>query len=310
MGRRYLEFDKLNYSFRNATVSAWRLLGVTLRVLLVSIAFTIIGYGLVALVFSTDTEKKLEAEEARLSDLYGRLSVEEQMIGDVTTGLQFKDKDIYERIFESEAPNVDPVGNLGFLFGSDTIPDRDLVSYTAGKALELESRVEKVEASFAEIFNILSGDGFVIPPMSSPLADITYSQTGAGMGEKIHPFYKTKSFHSGLDFIVQQGESVLASADGVVTAASRSFRGQGSIVEISHAGGYRTRYEHLSQIFVHRGQSVRRGQKIAAAGMSGQAFVPHLHYEVIADTLYLNPINYIFASVSPEEYSNMLFIYY
>lgn len=308
MGRKYLEFDKLSYSFKNATVSVWRMLGVVLRVLLVSIAFTIIGYGLVALVFSTNTEKKLEAEEARLTSLYERLSVEEQRMGDVTTGLQLKDMAIYERIFESAAPNFDPVGNLDFLFGSDSIPDRELVSYTMGKALELEYRAEKVDAAFEKIFSILSEEGFVIPPMSSPLADITYPQIGAGTGEKIHPFYKTRSFHSGLDFIAQQGEPVLASADGVVTVASRSFRGQGSIVEIRHAGGYLTRYEHLSQIFVYRGQTVRRRQKIAAVGMSGQAFVPHLHYEVLSDTLYLNPINYIFASVSPEEYSNMLFM--
>lgn len=308
MGRKYLIYDKLNHSFKNATLSVWHLFGFVLRVFLVSVAFTIIGYGLFALIFSSDTEKRLKNDVKRLSALYDRLSVEEERIGDVITGLQLKDAYIYEQVFQSEAPNVDPVGNLDFLFGSDTIPDRHLVSYTMKKAVELELRADRVDAAFGRIFGILCGDGYTIPPMSSPVADITYPQIGAGKGEKIHPFYKTLSFHNGLDIIAQSGEPVLAAADGTVTAASRSSRGQGNIVEISHDGGYLTRYEHLSQISVTKGQKIRRGQKIGAVGMSGQAFAPHLHYEVLSDTLYLNPINHIFASVTPVEYSNMLFM--
>lgn len=308
MARKYLIYDKFSHSFKNATVSVWRFFGVVLRILLVSVAFTIIGYGLFALVFSSDTEKRLKSEKERLSAVYDRLSVEEERIGDVITGLQLKDAYIYEQVFQSEAPNVDPVGNLDFLFGSDTIPDRQLVSYTMKKAAELELRAERVDDAFGRIFAVLCNKGYEIPPMSSPVADITYPQIGAGKGEKVHPFYKTRSFHNGLDIIAQSGEPVLATADGTVTAASRSSRGQGNIVEISHDGGYLTRYEHLSQISVSKGQKIRRGQKIGAVGMSGQAFAPHLHYEVLADTIYLNPINYIFASVTPEEYSNMLFM--
>ena len=140
------------------------------------------------------------------------------------------------------------------------------------------------------------------------IRDLTYPQIGAGTGDKIHPFYKTIAYHNGLDLLASQGEPVYAAADGMVSDASRSSRGQGNIIEITHPGGYLTRYEHLSELNVSKGQFVKRGRRIGSVGMSGQAFAPHLHYEVLADTVYLNPINFIFASVTPEEYANMLFM--
>lgn len=306
--KRYLEYDRLRFSFREATVSVWRYVRLAVKVLLVSVAFTVIGYGLVALVFSTRTEKRLERQIDSLSTAYARLHADEQIVGDVITGLQLKDAVIYGQVFNSDAPNVDPVGNLDFLYGSDTIPDRKLVSYTASKASELEERADKVEQAFRRIFAEVSSSDFLPPPMALPLHNITYPQVGAGMGEKIQPFYRTRVFHNGLDLIAPQGDPVYAPVEGVVTIASRSRKGQGNIVEIRHAGGYLTRYEHLSDISVAKGTNVRRGQKIGTVGITGQAFAPHLHYEVLRDTVYLNPINYIFASVTPEEYSNMLFM--
>lgn len=308
MKKKYLEFDKYSGTFKEATDSLLNLLRFCILVLLVSVSFTVLGYALVSLVFSTRTEKELKAKAEALEEMYRGMSEEEQEIGDVITGLQLKDAYIYEQVFRSPAPNSDPVGNLNFLFGSDTIPDRMLVSYTASKVVELESRVSKVDSAFGKIFAMVCAEDFVAPPMSMPLRDVTYPQVGAGTGLKIQPFYKTEIYHNGLDFIAAQGEPVYATADGMVTEASRSTRGQGNVVEIRHKGGYITRYEHLSDINVGRGQFVRKGRKIGSVGMSGQSFAPHLHYEVIMDTVSLNPINYIFASVRPEEYSNMLFM--
>lgn len=306
--KKYLVFDKYSGMFKEATSTIWNVLRFGIIVVLVSVSFTILGYALMSLVFNTRTEKELKARNEALEQFYAEMSEEEQEIGDVITGLQLKDAYIYEQVFRSPAPNFDPVGNLDFLFGSDTIPDRKLVSYTAMKAAELESRADKVDSAFARIFEVVCKKGFVAPPMSLPLDDITYPQVGAGAGVKIQPFYKTEIPHNGLDLIAAQGEPVYATADGVVTGVSRSSRGEGNSVEILHSGGYRTRYEHLSDIYVSKGQTVSRARRIGSVGMSGQSFAPHLHYEVMAGTVYLNPINYIFASVSPDEYSNMLFM--
>lgn len=303
-----LEYDKLTHSFKKMTLSVWHLVFAALKVILVSISFTVVGYGLIALFFNTRTERALKAETSRLDSLYRAVKPEEEQLGDVITGLQLKDAYIYEQMFHSEAPNVDPVGNLNQFFGSDTIPDVKLISYTTRKADELDARVCKVDSAFAVIASIVSAKGFVMPPMALPLKDISYTQVGATIGNKIQPFTKTMMEHSGLDIVAPRGEAIFAPADGVVSAASRSSKGQGNIVEISHPGGYLTRYEHLSDIYVRKGEHVQKGRRIASVGMSGSSFAPHLHYEILRDTLFLDPVNFIFASVTPDEYANMLFM--
>ena len=55
-----------------------------------------------------------------------------------------------------------------------------------------------------------------------------------------------------------------------------------------------------------RGRKVRKGSKIGHVGVSGNSFAPHLHYEVLRDTVALDPVNHMFASVTPEEYLNMM----
>lgn len=279
-----------------------------LRLMLLSLSVTVVGYTIFALAFSTDTERRLKRENALYKELYAQLKPEEELIGDVVTGLQVKDAGIYKDVFSSEAPNVDPVGNLDFLFGSDTIPDKKIVSYTSHKAKELESRAALVEKAFMKAFGAACAENAPLPPMTLPLDDLSYSQVGAGAGMKMNPFYKTFVSHRGLDFIAPLGSPVRASADGVVSVSRISSKGLGRHVRISHADGYSTVYAHLSELNVNGGQRVRRGQVIGRVGMSGSAFAPHLHYEVYKDSLSLNPINYIFASVSPDEYSNMLFM--
>ena len=125
---------------------------------------------------------------------------------------------------------------------------------------------------------------------------------------RINPFYKVPSDHWGLDLISQQGEPVYASADGVVKYVDHSTKGLGNVVAIDHGSGYVTRYAHLENTRVSKGQKVLRGKQIGQVGMSGNSFAPHLHYEVLKDSARLDPLNFMFASVSPEDYIGMLFM--
>ena len=93
-----------------------------------------------------------------------------------------------------------------------------------------------------------------------------------------------------------------------MTAVSTDRKGLGNYVEIEHQGGYRTRYVHLSEISVKPGQAVSRGDRIGASGISGNSFAPHLHYEVIRDSLSLEPTAFFFADLSPTAYSNLLYM--
>ena len=149
---------------------------------------------------------------------------------------------------------------------------------------------------------------FVMPPMTNPLKEYAFAQTGASVGDKINPFYKVSMRHNGIDMIAPSGEPVHAAADGTVKEVIRSRKGLGNVVVIDHGNGYVTRYAHLADIEVAKGRPVKRGSRIGYVGVSGNSFAPHLHYEVLKDTLVLDPVNHFFASVTPEEYMNMMIL--
>lgn len=87
-------------------------------------------------------------------------------------------------------------------------------------------------------------------------------------------------FHSGLDYPASAGAAVVAAASGRVTFAAFSFGGWGRLVVISHGGGTRTLYAHLSRIGVRVGQRVAAGQQIGLVGSTGHSTGPHVHFEV------------------------------
>lgn len=124
----------------------------------------------------------------------------------------------------------------------------------------------------------------------------------------MNPFYKVMTMHEGIDLIAGQGTPVLASCDGVVSLVKRSKKGLGNVVEITHANGYMTRYAHLADITVREGEKVQAGRRIANVGITGNSFAPHLHYEVRRDSLLLNPVNFFFASFSPEDYMKVAYM--
>ena len=279
-----------------------------LRYLLMTVTLAVVAYVLLALVVSTDVEKNLKAENDYYASVYPELESGAELLEDAIAHLQMKDNAIYRDIFNTDSPDADPVSTLDLFFGSDTIPDTKIVGYTATKSDALVAEAGAIEKNFEKIFRVLASSEGALPPMTIPVRDISYPQIGASRGIKLNPFLKAAVQHNGVDIIALQGSPVYASADGTVKSVTRSGKGAGNVVEISHAGGYVTRYAHLSEICVSQGQSVSKGRRIGTVGMSGSAFAPHLHYEVLRDSLVLDPVNHMFASVGPEDYSNMLFM--
>ena len=201
---------------------------------------------------------------------------------------------------------MEQFSSLEFLMGLDSIPDSDIVTHSAQRLDYLEGSAARVEDNFRRVMEAISDEDFVMPPMTNPLENFTFAQTGASVGEKIIPFYKVPMSHNGLDLIAPAGDPVFAVADGVVKEIIKSRKGLGNVVVIDHGNGYVTRYAHLADIETRKGRKVRRGTRLGYVGVSGNSFAPHLHYEVLRDTLVLDPVNHFFASVTPEEYMNMV----
>lgn len=258
-------------------------------------------YLIFSLVVNTDEEKRLKMENRLYEKLYPEMEQKEKLISDVVKDLQARDNAIYKQIFKSQAPSVDPQNSALFFFATDSTADKDIVEYTERRSLALLDMTSRIDSNFKEVFSDAASSR-TLPPMLVPVPDLKFAQVGASVGKKMDPFYKVLTMHNGIDLIAGQGTPVIATADGVVLEVKRSGKGSGNIVEIGHDGGYRTLYAHLQDIVVGKGERVKAGRKIANVGMSGNSFAPHLHYEVHRDSLVLDPVNFFFASFSPEDY--------
>ena len=86
----------------------------------------------------------------------------------------------------------------------------------------------------------------------------------------------------------------------------KTGRGPGNSVTIDHGFGYKSVYSHLESITVRSGQKIKRGDVIGQVGNSGLSVAPHLHYEVHLNGDAVNPVNYFFLDLSPEEYDRMI----
>ena len=305
MNSQYI-FDKDNIRFRKKRTSVWAVIRRILVFFVATASMTVLYYAVFALFFSTEEEQRLKDENRMYAREFPALEEKEALVADVVEGLKVKDDRIYEEIFHTSAPNMDPMSSVSFLAGLDSIPDRDIVLYADSKINALSEKAFDVESNFRRIMEAVADSGFVMPPMTNPLGSFSFAQTGASVGDKINPFYKVSIRHNGLDMIAPAGEPVYAAADGTVRNIIRSRKGLGNVVEIDHGNGYVTRYAHLADIEVSKGRRLSKGTRIGYVGVSGNSFAPHLHYEVMRDTLVMDPVNYLFASVTPEEYANIL----
>ena len=293
---------------RGKVIVTRRRIGKALRYLAATVTTAIGFYVLFSLLFSTEEEKRLQQENELYEAYYQELREKERLVSDVVEGLEVRDDALYRRIFETEAPSVDAVTAADVISVSDSLSESFYLSYSASKSESLRMMANNVDENFREIYRLMTRRKDSLPPLTLPLEGMSYVQTGASVGLKHNPLYKVDIRHEGLDLVAPQGSVVKAAADGQVRKVIRSHKGLGNIVEIDHRNGYVTRYASLGDINVSQGRMVKRGQKIGTVGISSTSFAPHLHYEVLRGEAILDPVHFLFTSVSPDEYAKMLYM--
>ncbi|MCX7746184.1 MAG: peptidoglycan DD-metalloendopeptidase family protein [Clostridia bacterium] len=166
---------------------------------------------------------------------------------------------------------------------------------------ELSIRIEKLEAEedalikkseeLADTIQSLSrrGTKYAGGAMSWPVPSSTSVVSYYGL--RIHPIYKKKKMHTGIDIDARSGVSIEAANKGVVIVAGWQG-GYGNTVVVDHGGGITTLYAHCSRILVSEGQTVKTGTVIAKVGSTGLSTGPHLHFEVRRNGKTTNPLQY------------------
>ncbi|RMG58741.1 MAG: M23 family metallopeptidase [Bacteroidetes bacterium] len=165
----------------------------------------------------------------------------------------------------------------------------------------LQNKMNIQNQSYSFLFDLLSKKEEELKhiPAIKPVPGKVIS----GFGMRMHPIQKIRKMHTGLDLQANTGTEVYATGDGVVRLAGRNRGGYGIQVEIDHGGyGYITKYAHLSEIKVKVGQRIKRGDIIGLSGNTGLSKGPHLHYEIIKNDRKIDPIDYFYGDLTPEEY--------
>ncbi len=278
-------------------------------------ASTVVGLIMVIVFFQffdSPKEKRLKSEIENLVLQYDILSKKMTQIDLVLDDIQHRDDNIYRVIFEAD-PIPSSIRKAGF-GGVNRYKDirnfsnAELVIEAAKKADKLSKQLYIQSKSFDEVIDLAKNKADMLAsiPAIQPIANKDLGRVASGYGYRIHPIYKTRKLHTGMDFTAPQGTPIYATGDGKIEKVRRSRRGYGNHVIVDHGYGYQTLYAHMTKYIVYRGQKVKRGEIIGYVGSTGTSVAPHLHYEVIKNKRKINPVNYYYNDLSPEEYYKML----
>ena len=309
--KRYI-FNHLTQNFEVLETSKSRKL---LRILLITLAVLGIAFLFAVLLFTflKSPKEKAQARELEYMKLQyeilnDRLDNMEILLSD----MEQRDNDLYRVMFEADPIPVNK-RRSGFL-----TPHRydNLYGYensnqviSASHKLDIiASQLYHQSVSYDELFDMARNKSDMLAhiPAIFPLKEVEIKYVSSFFGHRPDPIYKVRKFHGGMDFSASMGTEVYATGDGVVIDVDKSLWGYGNKVTIDHGFGYVTRYAHLQSASVRKGQKVKRGQLIGFVGNSGKTTGVHLHYEVRKNGVPINPINFFFNDLTPDEYEQIL----
>jgi len=300
-----LRFEKLEISNWKIAlqVFGWMCTALVFASGIVWIAFTF---------FDSPKERFLKRQIAEMEFEYERMNVKLDTMSAILGELANRDDNIYRTIFEADPVSrnerIAGIGGSERFKRLNQLDNAELVKSTALK-LELIKRKMVVQSkSFDEVSDLIKDKEKLLAhtPAIQPISNKQLTRLSSGFGYRIHPVYKVRKLHEGMDFTAAKGTEVYATADGVIEEANISARGYGNEIVINHGDGYKTRYAHLSSFKVRRGQSIKRGELIGFVGNTGLSTAPHLHYEVIKGGIRVNPINFFYNDLEPEEYLKVI----
>ncbi|MCU0369623.1 MAG: M23 family metallopeptidase [Cyclobacteriaceae bacterium] len=264
--------------------------------------------------FESPKEVMLRNEVRELEFYYEKLLAEVDKLQIQLQNMEYRDDNIYRVVLGAEP--IDKSIREAGVGGMDRyeeikekgiIHDDIIVKLTESvdnlrRKIYIETKSQDEVVELAENKEKL----FASIPAIQPVSNKQLIALASGFGLRIHPVYKVKKMHTGIDFAASIGTPIYATADGIIDQLEVSFSGYGKMIEIDHGFGYRTRYAHMHGFAVKKGQKVKRGDLIGYVGDTGLSTAPHLHYEVFVNGKHVNPVYYFFNDLNPAEYEKII----
>ena len=264
--------------------------------------------------FESPKELILKNEVKELEFYYEKANKDVENLSAILDAIEHRDDNIYRVVLGAE-PIDKSVRDAG-VGGVDRYADirngrighKELVIGLFEKVDRLRRKLYIESKSQDEVVQLAVNKEklFAAIPAIQPVSNKELIALASGFGLRVHPVYKVKKMHSGVDFAAEIGTPIYATADGKVAVVDVKFSGYGKMVEIDHGFGYRSRYAHMHGFAVREGQNVKRGDLIGYVGNTGMSTAPHLHYEVHINGVQVNPVHYFFNDLTAAEYEKIL----
>lgn len=208
--------------------------------------------------------ENLDTMAKKLGEMQARM-MQIDSLGERVAGLAGLNPEEFKRV---------PPGSGGALVSVRPISVEELQAAMGEMDVVSGSRVDWLTAVESRLFDQKMQLSLV--PTQEPVLG---ARVGSPFGYRIDPITGNTALHTGLDFPADTGTPIYAAAGGVVIVQEPHVA-YGNMIEVDHGNHLITRYAHASQVFVKKGDIVKRGQKIAEVGTTGRSTGPHLHFEV------------------------------
>lgn len=300
-----LKYERVIISWKKR---ALRILGFLSTAVVFASVIVLIAYNFFNSPKEKQLKRALEETTLQLEILKQRTDQVEAVLSDI----QDRDNTIYRVIFEADPiPSSVREAGYGGVDRYNALKDY----YNADAVIDVTQRIDKLSKqlyiqskSFDEVFNLVKNKSAMLAaiPAIQPIPNKDLKHVASGYGWRMHPVYKTEKMHTGMDFSASIGTEIHATGNGVVEKVEPYGKGYGNNVVINHGYGYETVYAHMSKFAVRPGQKISRGDLIGYVGNTGTSTGPHLHYEVRKNGNPVNPANFYYNDLTPEEYEKMM----
>jgi murein DD-endopeptidase MepM/ murein hydrolase activator NlpD len=305
-------FNSSNLKYERVRISLKKRLLRVLGFLTTAVVFGAVIVVILWNVVDSPKEREMKRQLDDMSLQYEMLKQRTEQAEAVLSDIQERDNTIYRVIFEAD-PIPSSVREAGYggvdrYNGLKDYYNADLITEVTMQVVKLSKQLYIQSKSFDEVFNLVKNKSQMLAsiPAIQPIANKDLKYIASGYGWRIHPIYKTEKMHSGMDFTAPVGTPIHATGNGTVEKVEFDGRGYGNNVIVNHGWGFESLYGHMSKISVRSGQKINRGDLIGFVGSSGASTGPHLHYEVRKGGNPVNPANFYYNDLTPEEYEKMM----
>lgn len=281
------------------TITTWLLTGIVIAGLLIAVMVQVAGSP-AEIALKTENTELLKQHREHLEKV-NRLSQQLNTLAE-------QDSEVYRTVLGMEPiPEGERRAGAG---GADIFARFDglspaatqLLRATASQLETIEQRLQIQRYSLQEVKEFYNENSDKLRHL--PVMRPTDGAILSGFGMRNHPVLNVRRMHEGLDFRAAVGTPIYAPGNATVKRTGNRAGGYGLVIDLDHGHGYQTRYAHLSAVAdgIRSGVKVERGDLIGYTGRSGVVSGPHLHYEIIRNGRKVDPMQYLFTDVMPNEY--------